>query len=74
MGQSHLTVTGQFGSPDAFVCHGNCTIDSRYVDGVSITHGASPRKHIWTYAAGVYEIKEKHSFVHAVVEHLLLLL
>ena len=22
-----------------------------HVDGVSITHGASPRKHIWTYAA-----------------------
>ena len=52
----------QFGSPDAFVCHGNCTIDSRYVDGVSITHGASPRKHIWTYAAGVYE-NQRQTFV-----------
>ena len=30
-----------------------CTID--YVDGVSITHGDSPRKHIWAYAAGIYE-------------------
>ena len=50
----------QFRSPDAFdEEHGNCpapcTIDKNYVDGVSITHGASPRKHIWTYAAGVVE-------------------
>ena len=28
------------------------TIDEPYVTGVSITHGASPRQHIWTYAAG----------------------
>ena len=49
----------QFVSPDAFLRHGSypvpCTIDDPYVDGVSISHGASPRKHIWTYAAGVYE-------------------
>ena len=46
----------QFNSPDAFQrlgCPFPCnTIDNPYVDGVSITHGASPRKHIWTYAAG----------------------
>ena len=49
----------QVGSPDAFQRFGRCpvpcTIDNMYVDGVSITHGASPRKHIWTYAAGIYE-------------------
>ena len=46
----------QFGSPDAFIyCPAPCTTDDPYVDGVSITHGASPRKHIWTYAAGVFE-------------------
>ena len=46
----------QFGSTDAFqYCPAPCTIDNPYVDGVSITHGASPRKHIWTYAAGLYE-------------------
>ena len=49
----------QFGSTDPFerftYCPAPCTIDSPYVDGVSITHGASPRKHIWTYAAGIYE-------------------
>ena len=41
----------QFGSPDAFYEEG---IDEGYVDGLSITHG-SPRKHIWTYAAGLAE-------------------
>ena len=27
------------------------TIDDNYVDGVSITYGSVPRKHLWTYAA-----------------------
>ena len=49
----------QFASPDAFKqiahCPAPCTIDNPYVDGVSITHGASPRMHIWTYAAGYTE-------------------
>ena len=48
----------QFRSPDGFErwthCPLPCAIDDPYVDGVSITHGASPRKHIWTYAAGHY--------------------
>ena len=30
----------------------NLTIDDAYVDGVSITYGNNPRKHIWTYAGG----------------------
>ena len=30
-------------------------IDSYYVDGISITYGQNPRKHIWTYAAGLRE-------------------
>ena len=29
----------------------NLTIDDLYVDGISITHGQSPRKHIWIFAA-----------------------
>ena len=28
------------------------TIDSYYVDGVSLTYGSHPRKHIWTFASG----------------------
>ena len=38
-------------SLDGFHSHQSSSIDSPYVDGVSITHG-SPRKHIWTLAAG----------------------
>ena len=30
-------------------------IDSYYGEGVSITYGTNPRKHIWTYAAGISE-------------------
>ena len=44
----------QFGSTDAFNSIYR-TIDSPYVHGVSITYGDNPRKHLWTYAAGVYE-------------------
>ena len=46
----------QVGGTHAF---GNMTVpqlDSNYVHGVSITHGA-PHNHIWTYAAGVSEGK-----------------
>ena len=47
-------VTGyQYNSPDAFLTP-NAGINSHYVDGVSLTHG-SPRKHIWTFVAGVLE-------------------
>ena len=42
----------QYQSPDGFA-HGNNNIDSCYVDGISITYGSSPRKHIWTYAGGL---------------------
>ena len=56
-GKSYQEVRGvvrayQFGSPDAFNTNKQGKIDSNYVDGVSITHGKSPRKHIWTYAIG----------------------
>ena len=41
----------QLGSPDAFRCS-DCNINKAYVDGISIIYG-SPRKHIWTLAAGL---------------------
>ena len=44
----------QYHTPDAFLSLG-FGIDSYYVDGVSITYGTNPRKHIWTYAAGAVE-------------------
>ena len=31
---------------------GSNSIDSFYVDGVSITYGTSPRKHVWTFIGG----------------------
>ena len=43
----------QKGSPDAFQASLNSpSLDNGYVDGISITVG-NPRKHIWTYAAGL---------------------
>ena len=44
----------QIGSTDVFANLRN-SIDTGYVDGVSITYGSSPRMHIWTYAAGLSE-------------------
>ena len=51
----------QVGSTDAFLysnIHGvsrNPLIDTYYVDGVSLTHGSSPRQHIWTFASAFYQ-------------------
>ena len=42
----------QYWAPDAFLTQSERTIDSYYVDGVSLTYGSCPRKHIWTFAAG----------------------
>ena len=50
----------QYASPDAFGPYYNNrqhTIDSSYVDGVSLTHGRGPRKHIWTFASAVQETR-----------------
>ena len=44
----------QYYAPDAFYSLG-IGIDRYYVDGVSITYGTNPHKHIWTYAAGISE-------------------
>ena len=40
-------------SPDGFHT-GTDSIDSHYIDGISITHG-NPRTHLWSYAAGLTE-------------------
>ena len=32
------------------------TIDGTYIDGISITHGHNPRKHIWSFAAALDEV------------------
>ena len=41
----------QKGTTDGFELN-TLSIDTYYVDGLSITHG-NPRQHIWTYAAGI---------------------
>ena len=64
LGLNYSQVCGQLrgyqrGTPDAFhpyylsIMNTPKTIDSGYVDGVSITYGSPSRKHIWTYANGV---------------------
>ena len=48
----------QDGSPDAFgryFASRETAIDSIYVDGVSLTHGQSPRQHIWTFVGALQE-------------------
>ena len=44
-------------TPDAFYrfIDDQNTIDTIYVDGISLTHGQSPRKHIWTFVAALNE-------------------
>ena len=45
----------QWGSPDGFHPPQQApTMDSVYVDGISVTHG-NPRQHIWTFAGGLSE-------------------
>ena len=49
----------QYSSPNAFYAHQydpQITIEGYYVDGVSLTYGTSPRKHIWTFAAARSEV------------------
>ena len=46
----------QIGDTDVFDVGQHNPIDSGYVDGVSITYGSMPRKHIWTYAAGLSDV------------------
>ena len=46
----------QVGSTDSFGGHSSDqTIDSFYVDGISVTHGI-PRQHIWTFASALDEV------------------
>ena len=49
----------QFGSTDGFyrftLSQVLNDIEREYVDGVSVTHGTNPRKHIWTSVAALHE-------------------
>ena len=43
----------QYGGADSFDHTGS--IDTNYVHGVSLTHGSTPRKHIWTFGVGRFD-------------------
>ena len=46
----------QYATPDAF--RNGSTIDSHYIDGLSVTHGQpGDRTHIWTFAVGIDEVQ-----------------
>ena len=49
------------GTNDAFWYHYR-GIDSYYVFGVSLTHGQSPREHIWTFAGALDETSGSNSY------------
>ncbi len=40
----------------AYYSNRSLTLDTAYVDGVSLTHGLSPRQHIWTFAGASGEM------------------
>ena len=47
----------QLGTPESFsrlIVISSLTVDSQYLDGISLTHG-NPREHIWSFAMGVTE-------------------
>ena len=47
-------------TPDAFGQPSRpISIDNTYVEGISLTHGCNPRKHIWTFAAGLDEVGDR---------------
>ncbi|MCB9760882.1 MAG: hypothetical protein H6739_13675 [Alphaproteobacteria bacterium] len=51
----------QYASTNAFWYASGTTLDDWYVDGVSITHGASTRAHVFTYAVG-YSISQGYVY------------
>ena len=59
LGKNYTAVCGmvgayQYGSIEGFA-HSSAskTPDDLYAHGLSITHGSSPRRHLWTYAVGL---------------------
>ena len=53
-------ISYQLGPTESFPYSPSQSLNTYYVDGVSITHG-SPRQHIWTFAAGIDE-QTQHSY------------
>ena len=64
VGQSYSKICGrinayQVGATDAFdsfLSFGQTSIDTAYIDGISVTHGApGSRQHIWSFVVALYE-------------------
>ena len=51
----------QLGSTDSFDPRGNNSINSYYLNGITVMHG-SPRQHIWSFVAGIAERYTAHPF------------
>ena len=49
---------GVSGAFSPYITGTSLNIDDAYVDGVSITYGKTPRKHIWTYASAPQDTSE----------------
>ena len=47
--------TDAFGVHHYYPARANANLNGNYVDGISLTHGKNPRKHIWTFAAALDE-------------------
>ena len=52
-----------FGNPDSNNRGSRGTIESNYVDGVSLTHGTSPRQYIWTFAGANSENVREPAYI-----------
>ena len=50
----------QLSTSDAFGTGSSQSIDSYYMDGLSVTHG-SPRQHIWSFVGGLDEVTTSYS-------------
>ena len=59
-------VSYQYGPQIAFHTYsyeGQTSIDSYYLEGISLTHGQSPRKHIWSFVGSAGEQDYRTSFL-----------
>ena len=45
---------------DPYYTNRHVTIDGKYIDGISITHGHNPRKHVWSFASTLDETRSNY--------------
>ena len=50
----------QYGTPNGWIT-GSSSVDIPYVEGVSLTQGPSPRQHVWSFAAEVFDERDDTS-------------